>query len=174
MNNQALSSSSSVGTLVNPSLSSIGSGSNSDAAFLITGIPGGSTTFTVNLSASNYTPWTGEVYEVSGVNTTTPLDSGASSACGWNQPYSSSATCPVTTTAAYDAVCGFATIGTPAAAGTGYTLYSAPDMAYNGTPYPTSFFMECTTSAVTPGTYTPGFSPTTLYTISATISLVLK
>ena len=140
-------------------------------AYLIIGMSGASQTFTGSGGKSVI------MCEVSGVNTTTRFDSGASAYWGANycsNPTDTTCGNGITTTGSYDTVCGIVTSdGTSGTvtAGSGYNTYY-----YSFTSGYQPLFIDCSTAVITPssGIKPPvSISPSNYYTVG-TFALVLK
>lgn len=153
---------------INPSASSAGTwhqlpsttAGQFGASGYITGVTGGTTSFTLTTPSAYFTTAyvVGLIFEFSGVNSS-PIDSGGSANCGWIDNYSGTSSCGVTTTGSYDAVCSFVaatTAGSGYSAGSGYTAISISAITDPASPQ-TVGLIECSTTALTPGSYTPTF-----------------
>ena len=163
--------SSSVGTFVTaPPTGSTSGGSNYGNSGVIKSIPASTTSFTIGVGAAIYGGLlVCEFYEMSGVNTTSPIDV----SYGWSGQQYSLTPYAATTTQAYDSICAFVLEGSTITAGSGYTSYRVSDLVAGGSSV-SSALMECTTTNVTPGTYTPAITRTGNYFTTATIAFTLQ
>ena len=110
---------------------------------VITGVSGGSTSFTFSGSPRvYYGSYSTSAYEVSGVNSSTPV---ATPLTGWAHSYSSPTSSNAVTVsgAAFEICAVFANGGPISAAGSGYYILGGTSI------------MECSTGIVSSGTYTP-------------------
>lgn len=147
-------SASSIGTfIVVPSAAS----GNYGVTAVITSISGSPTTFNLTVPSQYHSPSSvvSVVFEFSGVNVATPVNT----SCGFNYTYNTTSSCSVTTTAAHGEVCAAAAAlgaGTGVTAASGYRSYSVAGITFPSSPGTYALF-ECGTTSVGPGSYTPTF-----------------